>query len=165
MQDQIKTNKEMLLDEAWKISNNPMNVDKAQRLNICMKAHKNIQELCELRRKGALGWSDEESGTPKFCRRMAIAWVSGMKNADGTTGQHWSMEQTEQLLEQRGLMIDPTAFWVAMNAVYSDLSPTLKKYGITSVDAYVDIARAFWFDDTDAVPDKLAAYYEYVVER
>ena len=33
----------------------------------------------------------------------AGAWVNRMKNADGSVGAHWTMEQTEQFRTQRGI--------------------------------------------------------------
>lgn len=94
-----------------------------------------------------------------------MEWVHGMENADGTTGPHWTMTETDALLEHRGGGADPLAFWVAMNATYSDLGPLFQKYGIDTPGAYADFACAFWLHDKDAVEDKLAAYYAGVVRH
>lgn len=96
-------------------------------------------------------------------RWTAEEWVKGMKNADGTRGQHWSMDQTKQIMEKRQIDCDPTEFWVTMNMLYSDYSKVVKQHGITSVDFYADMAKAF-LDDEDAVDGKLMSYYEYIVE-
>lgn len=96
-------------------------------------------------------------------RRMAEQWTESMRNADGSTGPHWSMDQTKQVMEKRDIDCDPVEFWVTMNMLYSDYSKVVKAHGITSVDFYADLAKAF-LDDEDAVENKLVAYYEYIVE-
>lgn len=102
---------------------------------------------------------------PPLDKTMAMEWAANMENADGTTGAHWSLEQTKQIMTQKGLNCDPLKFYIAMNAVYSDLCKVFKKLGINSIDAYVDVAEAFWLKDEDAVKDKLAAYYTYVTKH
>lgn len=95
----------------------------------------------------------------------AREWVDCMVNADGTQGAHWSMEQTEKVRRQKNISAEPLAFWVAMNAAYSDLVQLAKKHNVNNLDFYTDFARAFWLKDEDSVPDKLAAYYEAVVQK
>lgn len=98
-------------------------------------------------------------------QETAREWVDCMANADGTQGAHWTMEQTEKVRRQKNISAEPLAFWVAMNAAYSDLSAMAKKYNVNNLDFYADYAKAFWLHDEDAVPDKLAAYYESVVRK
>lgn len=98
-------------------------------------------------------------------RQTAEKWVRGMKNADGSTGEHWTMEQTSAIMERRGLRCNPVKFWVAMNAVYSDLSEVAEKHGVGNEEFYADMAKSFWLCDRDAVEDKLGAYYENVVRH
>ena len=98
-------------------------------------------------------------------RQTAEKWVRGMKNADGSTGEHWTMEQTSAIMERHGLRCNPVKFWVAMNAVYSDLSEVAEKHGVGNEEFYADMAKSFWLCDRDAVEDKLGAYYENVVRH
>lgn len=98
-------------------------------------------------------------------KEMAKEWTSHMENEDGTIGAHWTLDQAKQVMAQKEIDGSPVEFWVALNATYSDLCKVFKKYGINTIDAYVDFAKAFWLDDQDAVPNKLAAYYESVVEH
>ena len=98
-------------------------------------------------------------------KETAESWVENMKNEDGTKGPHWTMEQTEQVRRQKNLSCDPVEFWVAMNAAYSDLCKVAKKHNVNTVDYYVDYVKAFWFNDEDAVPHKLMAYYENIVKK
>lgn len=98
-------------------------------------------------------------------KEMANDWVDHMENEDGSMGPHWDMEQAQKVMAQREIDGSPVEFWVALNATYSDLCKVFRKYGISNLDAYVDFAKAFWLDDKDAVPNKLAAYYDYVVKH
>lgn len=100
----------------------------------------------------------------EFTEHMAKEWTARMKNGDGTTGAHWPMEQVKQLMQQRGINADPAEFFAILNSVYSDYYTVAKKHNVHNIDFYIDIAKA-WIDDKDAVPDKAAAYYEYVVKH
>lgn len=93
----------------------------------------------------------------------AKEWTRGMKNEDGTTGPHWTMEQAKQLIEQRKLDVEPIEFYAILNAMYSDYCKVAKKHNINNMDFYVDLAMA-WLDDEDAVPDKALMYYECIVK-
>lgn len=86
-----------------------------------------------------------------------------MENTDGTTGPHWTMEQTEIVKNQRGIQWEATEFWVAMNLVYSKYGEIFRTYGVRDkIFLYADIAYAF-LNDKDATPGKLARYFTYVV--
>lgn len=99
-----------------------------------------------------------------FDRQTADKWVANMKNSDGSKGPHWSFDQAKQLMQQRKIDCDPVEFYAALNAVYSDFGAVAKKHGVSNVEFFADLARA-WLDDEDAVPDKAAAYYEYIVKH
>jgi len=94
----------------------------------------------------------------------ATAWTDCMMNADGTTGPHWTLDKTKQIQAQRKIGGSPLTFYAALNATYSDLCEFFKKYGISTMDAYVDFVKAFWLNDEDAVADKVGAYYRAVVQ-
>lgn len=100
----------------------------------------------------------------KLTPELAKEWTSRMKNGDGTTGAHWTMEQTKQLMQQRGINVAPVEFFAVLNSVYSDYCNVAKKHNVHNIDFYIDITKA-WLDDKDAVPDKAAAYYECVVKH
>lgn len=110
------------------------------------------------------GYSDSRY-MPHFDRQMAEEWAANMENEDGTRGPHWTLDQAKQVMAQKEIGGNPLKFWIALNATYSDLCKVFKKYGINTVDAYVDFAKAFWMDDQDAVDDKLAMYYTYIVKH
>lgn len=131
-------------------------------------------ENCELLicLKRALKYIEEDvpweaSPDPEDAHAMTMqeadAWVSHMKNADGSVGAHWTMEQTQQFRAQRGIDCKPIDFWVTMNMMYSDYCKAAKKNNASTVDFFADMAQAF-LDDVDAKPDKLERYCKYVVE-
>jgi len=106
----------------------------------------------------------EAGMVPPLTRERAEEWMRSLKNEDGTTGPHWSLEQVQQLMQQRGVNnVDPVRVWVAMNADYSDRVAVNRKYGLDKPDYYLDSAIAAWIHDKDAVENKEAAYYAYVV--
>lgn len=94
---------------------------------------------------------------------MLEAWVAKMENADGSTGAHWTLEQTKQLQAQ-GIGLDPVKLWVAMDMMYSDCFLAAEKAGIGKPDFYADMAKAF-LTDKDAQPDKLDRYCCAVAKR
>lgn len=97
-------------------------------------------------------------------REKAEAWVAKMENSDGSTGAHWTLEQTKQFQSQKGIGLDPIKFWVTMNMMYSDYFMAAEKAGAGSVDFYADMAKAF-LTDKDAQPDKLDRYYCAIVKH
>lgn len=99
----------------------------------------------------------------KLDRTMAEQWTAGMKNEDGTAGPHWNMEQVKQAMAQRSIPGDPVEFYAVLNSLYSDFGEVFKKYNL-KMDFYCDLTRA-WLDDSDAVDNKAAAYFEYVVRH
>ena len=106
----------------------------------------------------------EHHRVPKFDMETAREWVESMKGEDGKSGEHWTMEQLKPIMQQRGIDAKPEEFWAIMNALYSDYCKVAKKHNVSTVDFYADMAKA-WLDDKDAVEDKVAAYYEYVVKH
>lgn len=103
------------------------------------------------------------SGGESF-ENTAKEWMKSLQNADGSRGPHWTMEQAKSLMHQAGADCDPAEFWAVLNALYSDYSQVLKKFGIDRTDVYAHMAKA-WLEDEDAVDDKAAAYFEYIVEH
>ena len=111
-----------------------------------------------------MGHAQMMRGVGKMDRQTAEDWTRRMKNEDGTTGAHWTMEQAEQVMRQHGIQCEPAEFYAALNMLYSDFCEVFKKHGVNKIDFYADMAKA-WLDDKDAVSDKLSEYYEYVVKH
>ena len=93
----------------------------------------------------------------------AEAWVAHMVNEDGSTGGHWTMEQTSAVAESLGISWDkitPWCWWVTMCMMYSDYGEVAMHYGVSTPEFFAELAQAFLFDrDGPAPKDKLAAYY------
>ena len=93
----------------------------------------------------------DEPETVEFDRATAMQWAAAMRNADGTTGPHWTMEQT-------------TA--VTMNMMYSDYYPVAVEFGLNRPEFYAALAKAFLLDKDGPGPEqKLMAYYEHIAKR
>ena len=103
-------------------------------------------------------------GENKMTPEMAKKWVQKMRCEDGSPGEHWNMEQVKHLMAERGVKHDPAEVYAIMNALYSDYCKVFKKYGLTTPEAVLDMAVA-WIEDSDAVQDKVMAYYECIVKK
>jgi len=82
-----------------------------------------------------------------FDEEMAKCAVSQMKNEDGTTGPHWTYEQTTAVAASNGILFNTYNGWdfyYAMNMWYSDF------YGVIGNDTamYVKFVKA-WLEDKD----------------
>lgn len=97
-------------------------------------------------------------------KETAEEWVHRMKNADGTEGEHWRLDQVKALMSQKAMDRNPYEIYAVMNAMYSDYGKVLKKRGVTTPDAYLDMALAF-INDPDAVDNKAMMYYECIVKH
>lgn len=187
----IERNAEILMDEIQRCSEKPMTTGRAEHLAACKNAlealsvafceecgkyHAVGEKMANGTRNGTImgrysvdigdgravvDREDDGMLTPEDAK----AWVDGMENQDGTRGMHWTKDQVANVAKAAGIKADTERMWVAINAVYSDIGKTLAKYGITKPEAIAEIAYAFWLDDADAVPDKLYAYWDYVVKH
>lgn len=97
----------------------------------------------------------------KLTKSGAEMWVRHMQNSDGSSGEHWDYNQTEQVRQQKGYKCDPVAFYAAMNMMYSDYCQAARDIGCNTVDFYAAMAKAF-LEDADAPEDKIERYAECV---
>lgn len=161
--------------EPWGASDRRMDTDHSPRMigfgrswdSEPMRSDATMPQLVEMDRlrgrRSQNGMAYGES-MPKFDQRMAMEWVEGMQNADGTHGPHWPLEKTKEIQKQYNIDCDPIEFFAVLNSIYSDYCEALKKNNASTLDTYVCLAKA-WIKDDDAVPDKAAAYFTYVVEH
>lgn len=92
----------------------------------------------------------------------AHTWADKMKNADGTTGAHWTLAQTTPYMAPRGVTAPPETFWCVMNMMYSDYYKVAWTNNVDTPDFYADMAAAFLMD-ADAMPNKAGRYYHCIV--
>ena len=85
---------------------------------------------------------------------MAKHWVSCMSNKDGSCGEHWTMEQTNQYAGQH----HHADFYAVLNMMYSDYYSS--KF---TTEDYVHLAND-WLNDKDVPYGKTLRYYMYVVK-
>lgn len=112
-----------------------------------------------------IGFATSNEYEDELTDEEAEEWVDSLKNGSGANGEHWSLEQTEKVMKQRAINCDPVEFWVVMNVLYSDYFDVFKKYNMGgNVNFYADMAKA-WLDDKDAIDNKLAMYYRYMVKK
>lgn len=110
-----------------------------------------------------------EAGTcGEFTREQAEKWAQHMRNTDGSTGAHWSMEQTTSLAESLGVSRDevsPWCWWIAVNMMYSDYYGVASHFGVATPEFFAELARAFLLDEDGPGPKpKMAAYYCGIVK-
>ena len=94
-------------------------------------------------------------------------WNDKMKNADGTTGGHWTVDQTTSVASSYGVYfehLDEMDWNVTLNMMYSDYCDVAKKMNVNNIEFYVCMAKAFLFDPDGPGPEKkLGAYYHGIV--
>lgn len=97
-----------------------------------------------------------------FDECLAKKAVGQMQNADGTTGEHWTHEQTTSAAKNHGIVFDEDYnswdWYYVMNMLYSDMSMLLGK----DTTSYVKATEA-WLEDKDIAPGKAFRYYTKVV--
>lgn len=105
---------------------------------------------------------------PHFNEECATKVVAKMENEDGTTGQHWTINDTTTVANQYGISFDPRKYnkydwYVAMNMVYSDYYKfIINTLHSNNIKYFVDLAKA-WLEDKDIDEGKMWYYYKYVM--
>lgn len=104
----------------------------------------------------------------EFDRAAAMHWAEKMQNADGSTGPHWTMEQTTAVADGMGISPEEIPRWawgVAMNMMYSDYYPVAVEFGLNRPEFYAALAKAFLLDkDAPGPTRKLMEYYEHIAK-
>lgn len=90
---------------------------------------------------------------PHFTRETAEHAVSLMKNRDGSTGGHWSYDDTTKVMGAKNYNFNPADWHYALNMIYSDYWKQSK-----GTDEYLEDAAMF-LDDKDAPESKAKRYF------
>lgn len=109
-------------------------------------------------------WSTTWAATPTMTRETAETWTRSMKNADGSTGEHWTYDQTEQVMQRHEIGCNPVEFYATMNLLWSDYGKVAEKFGVNTVDFWAALSKAF-LADADAAPHKVEMYRRYVTGK
>lgn len=70
--------------------------------------------------------------------------------------EHWTKEQTTQVMRNAGLKFDENEFFVVMNMAYNDYHDIFND----DLDSYIKFATLF-ISDVDAKPNKVFNYFMY----
>lgn len=147
---------EQLKEQLHEIMERPVTLGRAEEITVYADA------ICALHKMG----SHEDGEDTEFTREDAEKWVSHMENEDGTTGAHWTMEQTGQVAAIAGAHYEPWIWYAALNMMYSDYYSVAAKYGLDRPEFYADLAKAFLMDkDAGGAEAKMAGYYHGIVLR
>lgn len=110
----------------------------------------------------------QNAAAAEFNRAAAMQWAERMKNADGSTGPHWTMDQTTAIADSMGIPeheIPRWAWGVTMNVAYSKCYPVAVEFGINRPEFYAALAKAFLLDKDGPGPErKLLEYYEHIAK-
>jgi hypothetical protein len=99
-------------------------------------------------------------------------WKHSMHNTDGTTGEHYDMQQIMHAADKLGVKFrdfDEKDFCIAVNMMYSDYGHIIKRLAAGDKDKELlicaDFAKAY-LDDPDGVDakEKLAVQYHCMVD-
>lgn len=147
---------EDLKKQLQEVMERPASLGRAEEVTVYADA------ICALHKLGGDHFR-ESTKMMEFTEDDAKEWTARMENTDGTTGQHWPMEQTTAVMVSKGYHYDPAVWYAAMNMIYSDYFKTAKKHGVNTVEFYADMAEAF-LDDKDAggPEEKISAYYHCI---
>ena len=152
---------EKLHKELHEIIERPVTLGRAEEVMVYADA------ICALHKLGDDHFR-ESTKMMEFTEDDAKAWTASMKNADGSTGPHWTMEQTTAVAESMGIQAPVVPRWawgVAMNMKYSDYSQVAVEFGLNRPEFYAALAKAFLLDKDGPGPEqKLMAYYEHIAK-
>ena len=127
----------------------PMSLHSIEKLNALYKAKRNL--------------NGHEAHRCRLSREEAHEWVQHMEHEDGTKGEHWTCEQTTQVMRNKGYEFEPAEWYAIMNAMHADYFKIAKMFGVDNIDFYAAMAKA-WLCDEDAVEDKARQYWEHVAK-
>ena len=89
-----------------------------------------------------------------FTEELATCAVEHMQNVDGTHGQHWTMEQTNEVAKKHGFNGCFADFYYLMNMFYSDYSHVLG----ADTDTYAKMSMAY-INDPDGQKGRAVKAY------
>lgn len=150
---------EQIKEQLHEIMERPVTLGHAEEVTVYANA------ICALYKLGDDHFR-ESAKMMEFTEGDAKEWTANMQNADGTTGPHWTMEQTTAVAESMGIQAPVVPRWawgVAMNMMYSDYYPVAVEFGLNRPEFYAALAKAFLLDKDGPGPEqKLMAYYEHI---
>ena len=152
---------EKLHKELHEIMERPVTLGRAEEVMVY------ADTICALHKLGDDHFR-ESTKMMKFTEDDAKEWTARMENTDGSTGPHWTMEQTTAIADSMGIPeheIPRWAWGVTMNMMYSDYYPVAVEFGLNRPEFYAALAKAFLLDKDGPGPErKLMEYYEHIAK-
>lgn len=149
--EEIEKYKSNLETEITRAMQSPVNKVSSAAIDSMIQCWKNIDEMQSMIRKKF-----------DFTPEKAEHWLLHMQNEDGTTGAHWTLEETNQYKPDD---VSEYCWECVMNMMYSDYYSVAIAYNVNIPEFYADLARAFLFDkDAKSPKDKVSAYYNCIVD-
>ena len=147
---EIESYKAELENGLRKYMQNPINERSAAAVDSMVKCWHNVDKMQKMIEKDF-----------DFTPEKAEKWLLNMQNDDGTTGAHWTLEETNTF---KPAEVSEYCWECAMNMMYSDYYNVAIAYNVNMPEFYADMARAFLFDkDAKSPHDKISAYYNCIV--
>lgn len=152
-----------------------MNINDQHRMNSGGK-HGEFAEMGEHKRHyeqgGMKHMEDYRKGGDKpkpLTREKAEEWVESMQNEDPNReeGECWTLDEAKAIAKKMGMPTEGKKlieFYAVINAMYSDYYKVAEKFDLVEDDFFAELAKAF-IEDKDAVKDKVAVYYDCIVEK
>ena len=109
-----------------------------------LKAHDEEDFECVMRKVHCIVYG------PHFDEHLAKKAVAEMKNVDGTSGEHWTLDETNRVMEQNGVKANKYDWYYLLNMLHSDYSEIWNE----DVSHYVKFAKAY-IEDPDAGEGKV----------
>ena len=132
------------------------------------QAHGRVMQMRGMQMHRMHGNQEEE--VEPLDKETAEEWVKSMSNTDPERpeGGCWTYKEVKDLIEEQQMQLKEeqiVEFYAILNAVWSDYYKVAKKYGHHEDEQFfIDLALA-WLADEDAVDDKAAVYYQYIVKK
>ena len=140
---------EKIENEIAQTMEEPLSLHSIEKLNALYKAKRNL--------------NGHEAHRGRLSREEAQDWVQHMEHEDGTKGEHWTCEQTTQVMRNKGYEFEPAEWYAIMSAMHAAYFKVAKMFGVDNIDFYSAMAKA-WLCDDDAVEDKARQYWEHVAK-
>lgn len=138
------------------------NISEYMELPVSVRSTEAVESMTECWQKVKMMYDAmTDKDWTEFTEEDAETWNRQMVNVDGSSGGHWTIQETNGA--GRPADVPEWAWNVAMNMMYSDYAGVAQKYGISATRYYADMASAF-LNDADACEDKLAQYYKFIVK-
>lgn len=133
-------------------------------------SHEDIEALAEVAEMLLDNIKESEPGFYKHAESILYEALYGKKLTEELAekvihcmkpyGMKWTLNQTTEVMHQRGLSLDPIDFWFAMNLEYNDNHKKFEE----NVDDYADLAEMF-LNDVDAVDGKAYEYAMKIIKK